>query len=166
LGCAHELPAGFDAWFARCVDREPARRFQNATVMFEELSTLLAPTIGDGRVSNVPSTFDPQLPSSGSSSRTGPAQPISEQPRIDNAGTSVEASLEVPMKRRMPLGALLVAGAVVAAGGVFAVTRLTGGSSAGASSTAKESAGVADSSASPANARTYEELVKDGHRLT
>ena len=30
LGALAPLPAGFDAWFARCDDRDPARRFQQA----------------------------------------------------------------------------------------------------------------------------------------
>jgi eukaryotic-like serine/threonine-protein kinase len=33
LGCAREVPEGFDAWFARCVARVPARRFQDADEM-------------------------------------------------------------------------------------------------------------------------------------
>ncbi len=40
------LPAGFDEWFARCVAREPAERFQNAD---EAIGPLRAVLSGDGR---------------------------------------------------------------------------------------------------------------------
>lgn len=36
------LPDGFDAWFARCVERDPTCRFDNATQMFEALSATLS----------------------------------------------------------------------------------------------------------------------------
>ena len=40
------VPAGFDAWFARACNRDPAKRFQTA----EELSEALANVCGTGRV--------------------------------------------------------------------------------------------------------------------
>jgi serine/threonine-protein kinase len=40
------LPAGFDAWFARACSRDPARRFQTA----EELAQALAGVCGVGRI--------------------------------------------------------------------------------------------------------------------
>ncbi len=40
------VPAGFDAWFARACNRDPAKRFQSA----EELSETLANVCGTGRV--------------------------------------------------------------------------------------------------------------------
>jgi serine/threonine-protein kinase len=42
LGVSVELPAGFDAWFARAVDRDPARRFANAAQAWSELEPLLS----------------------------------------------------------------------------------------------------------------------------
>ena len=36
------LPSGFDAWFVRCVAREPAARFENAREAFAALESLLA----------------------------------------------------------------------------------------------------------------------------
>ncbi len=44
LGRAVTLPAGFDDWFARCVDRDPARRFADASVAMEALRVALAPS--------------------------------------------------------------------------------------------------------------------------
>ena len=37
LGRPGALSAGFDDWFARCVDRDPARRFPDASVAMEAL---------------------------------------------------------------------------------------------------------------------------------
>ncbi len=43
MGVADRLPAGFDGWFAGCVDREPARRYANANVAFDGFEGLQAP---------------------------------------------------------------------------------------------------------------------------
>ncbi len=39
-------PSGFDDWFARCVDRDPARRFRDATEAVDALRAVLAPVVG------------------------------------------------------------------------------------------------------------------------
>jgi phosphate transport system substrate-binding protein len=44
LGSADRLPPDFDAWFAQCVDRDPAKRFANANLAYEALAELRAPT--------------------------------------------------------------------------------------------------------------------------
>ncbi len=41
LAAAERLPAGFDAWFARCVDRDVRARHPDAAVAWRELSPLL-----------------------------------------------------------------------------------------------------------------------------
>jgi len=41
LGILAPLPRGFDAWFARTVNRDPAQRFQNATDAWQALAPLL-----------------------------------------------------------------------------------------------------------------------------
>lgn len=43
LGCAQPLPPGFDAWFARCVVRDPAQRYSDAHRAFAELELALRP---------------------------------------------------------------------------------------------------------------------------
>ncbi len=43
LGLGDCLPAGFDAWFERCVDRSPARRFPDASTAYDALTRLPAP---------------------------------------------------------------------------------------------------------------------------
>ncbi len=48
-GRAPRLPPGFDAWFAKCVDREPSRRFRDASEAWKALRPVLeaAPTAVD-----------------------------------------------------------------------------------------------------------------------
>ncbi len=46
-GALPRVPPGFDAWLARCLAREPASRFRDASVAWDALSTVLGPT--DGR---------------------------------------------------------------------------------------------------------------------
>ncbi|MFO0630249.1 MAG: serine/threonine-protein kinase [Polyangiales bacterium] len=41
LGVAHLLPPGFDAWFARCVARDPAARFPSVDALFDALRPVL-----------------------------------------------------------------------------------------------------------------------------
>ncbi len=43
-GLSHLLPAGFDSWFARCVEREPQQRFAEAGAMWRALEPLLGET--------------------------------------------------------------------------------------------------------------------------
>jgi tRNA A-37 threonylcarbamoyl transferase component Bud32 len=42
LGCEDRIPPGFDAWFARCVARDPAQRFPSAAEMTRALDWLHA----------------------------------------------------------------------------------------------------------------------------
>jgi eukaryotic-like serine/threonine-protein kinase len=53
LGVASALPAGFDRWFERAVQREPARRFRDAAEAWRELEPLLARRAASGRPSVV-----------------------------------------------------------------------------------------------------------------
>lgn len=70
LGGAPELlPPGFDAWFLRCLDREPTRRFPDAWTAGEELQALLPadPEAAAGLLPDVPlrpsdSVTDPHAP--------------------------------------------------------------------------------------------------------
>ena len=40
-GRAHLLPPGFDAWFARCVVRDPLARFENAGIAREAFAEMM-----------------------------------------------------------------------------------------------------------------------------
>jgi phosphate transport system substrate-binding protein len=43
VGAAARLPPGFDEWFARCVDRQPEKRFADAREAYDALTRLPAP---------------------------------------------------------------------------------------------------------------------------
>ncbi len=47
LGAGNLLPASFDAWFARCVVREPASRFRDARAAGVAFETIMMPQIRD-----------------------------------------------------------------------------------------------------------------------
>lgn len=46
LGVPHPIPSDFDAWFARCVVREPGLRYTDAGAAWKELSGALDSTLG------------------------------------------------------------------------------------------------------------------------
>jgi serine/threonine protein kinase len=41
LGCVERIPRGFDAWFARCTNRDPTARFDNAGAALDALAPIL-----------------------------------------------------------------------------------------------------------------------------
>jgi eukaryotic-like serine/threonine-protein kinase len=47
LGLAERLPAGFDAWFARAVQRQPEQRFEGAAEAWAALAPLLSSPAGE-----------------------------------------------------------------------------------------------------------------------
>ena len=72
LGLATRLPAGFDAWFARCVAREPGDRFADAGLAWRAMQRMLAPA--DGLAETV---VDPSVPPPRSDpAETGAATPF------------------------------------------------------------------------------------------
>ncbi|MGD0528393.1 MAG: serine/threonine-protein kinase, partial [Polyangiaceae bacterium] len=122
------LPAGFDAWFARCVDRDPAQRFPDARAAYEALAALPPPSPGE----LVPSfADDPPQPSHPSLARPdGPTSMGSSQSARGPRGGQGSAALlartvqETPTTgtiggrtRRAPfaLAGLLAVGGVIAA---------------------------------------------------
>jgi hypothetical protein len=92
LGCLVTLPAGFDAWFARCVARDPGERFPDAGLCLAAVMPVLAQTEGTGALTSVaappwhpPPAASPSVPShapgaqyAGPNARTWVPQP-SEQ---------------------------------------------------------------------------------------
>jgi len=121
------LPEGFDAWFARCVDRDPSARFPDARAAYETLARLPAPTPGEV----VPSfADDPPQPSHPSLARpeahgameTGESSRSSRGSRgaaALTARTILETqSTSGPRRRRAPFfaaGVLFAGAAAVAA---------------------------------------------------
>jgi len=105
LGLTLQLPPSFDAWFARCVNRDPAQRFANAGLAAGELSQLLG--VKTPRISTPPR-------------RPLPASPAPASPHVDNAQqleTVAALSRTPPLRHRshtragLPLLALALAGA-------------------------------------------------------
>lgn len=92
LGCADHLPPDFDAWFARCVDRDPAQRFSDAGAAYAALAQLPAP-----------SPLEPIRP-------TTPSQPvpmssmgdISAPIRVETPITAVESPHASRSRLRVP----------------------------------------------------------------
>jgi phosphate transport system substrate-binding protein len=76
LGVADRLPSGFDAWFARCVDRSPDKRFADVRVAYESLASLTTPV-------GVDATFPSPPPPSAD------ALPLSRR-RLDTPVTAIE----------------------------------------------------------------------------
>ncbi len=94
VGCERELPAGFDAWFSRCVARDPRRRFRNADEM-----TLALRDVGErpSMVSPPPARVVVSADASGRVSQVSeaPATPPTRRDRHDATRTS-SASVAPP----------------------------------------------------------------------
>ena len=53
LGIAQEIPPAFDAWFARCVEREPSRRFSSAGDCAQALADALGVNTSSTQISSL-----------------------------------------------------------------------------------------------------------------
>ncbi|MCC6662183.1 MAG: serine/threonine protein kinase [Polyangiaceae bacterium] len=105
LGAAVALPPAFDAWFARCLAREPAQRFPTAT---EAGNALFAEVLGGAPLPSV--TPDP----------SGPSWPSAPPPSASLASaTAVPIVTAAAEPRRSSLG--LAVGLVVVLMGLFGV---------------------------------------------
>jgi formylglycine-generating enzyme required for sulfatase activity/serine/threonine protein kinase len=127
-----ELPPELDAWFAKCVVRDPAQRFPNANATYEALTAVLGPA-ARGIVTG-------PAPSSMPSSRSAPVQitPVSGggDPNLAHARTVMGEDLEedapLPVSRGPSpaiVGVVVVVLLGVAGVVTWAVAR-TGGSDA------------------------------------
>ncbi|WP_437593730.1 protein kinase domain-containing protein [Sorangium sp. So ce1000] len=136
LGCAHLIPPGFDAWFARCLARDLRARFADAGQAMAALDPVLAaaahrsapppaappmpvPPVQSGPYTSGPYPSGPYP----SGPYTAPTQPgIS---RTDVGGMSGGTLVPVPAlpPRRAPWGLLLA----IAGGGLLAVAALVVG---------------------------------------
>jgi phosphate transport system substrate-binding protein len=76
IGVADHFPPGFDAWFARCVHRNPERRFPDAGTAYHALAALPAPT--------------PAEPAPASISKNPPPSSSSALMRLDTPITAIE----------------------------------------------------------------------------
>jgi phosphate transport system substrate-binding protein len=78
MNVADRLPAGFDAWFERCVDRTPEKRFSDIRLAFESLASLVSPAGADATWPSPPPARVELVPAS--------------RPRIDTPVTRIEGA--------------------------------------------------------------------------
>jgi eukaryotic-like serine/threonine-protein kinase len=157
------LPAGFDAWFARCVNRDIDARFSNAGEAVRAFAEIVTPdaargalvastgpvdTAAFGATAVAPMTAPGAATAAGAMTAAPLVQTTGEKPR----GTGAMIGALVGM---IVLGAVLVVGYRFAAGGVSGGSA-SAGASASASASASPSAGAgvgagagASASASP-----------------
>ncbi|MBN1771535.1 MAG: serine/threonine protein kinase [Deltaproteobacteria bacterium] len=108
------LPAGFDAWFARCVVRDPAARFRNAAEAIAALGPLLGVKAAAATAAAPPAaavrTPTERLPAPATTT-TDAARAVAV---TGAAGTDVGVSAERPAGRRRAMLPVAVLTAVVA----------------------------------------------------
>lgn len=104
LGCAVPLPAGFDAWFARAVARDPQARFANAHLAYQAFVGIAA---GVAETVIVPAAF--------STPQTGLAGGTQLLPTTIAAAATSAAAASLPTRssRRWAWALVLAAGVVV-----------------------------------------------------
>jgi serine/threonine protein kinase len=132
-GVGDRVPPGFDAWFARCLDRDPDARHPDARAAHEAIESLVFSSLGAQRpmiVSPVQQT-DTQIASaptvSAGASTTGGASAPKRPDRSDrddrddrdDDGDDDDALGPARVKTGTPIGAWII-GALVAAGAIFA----------------------------------------------
>lgn len=104
-GVGQLLPAGFDAWFGRCVSRDPAQRFANAAEARAGLEPILAEFNPGGAA--VGSNGLAGLPPAEAAARTIPGSPLAPQPGMlaPQPGTAPPAPYGAPPAQQAPYGA-------------------------------------------------------------
>jgi phosphate transport system substrate-binding protein len=106
------LPPGFDAWFHRCVDRDPARRFEDAAAASAEFAAMMTLAMGRcERKSELPSI----LAMADSQDET-PAATFNEQP---TRAPTLEARTAVRRARARRIALAAVGGAGLLGGMLF-----------------------------------------------
>jgi phosphate transport system substrate-binding protein len=115
---ADRLPEGFDAWFARCVDRSPSARFPDARAAYEALARLPPPSPHESVrsfVEDPPTTSAPSLPRSDTPMSAPTTHPSrgSRGGAVFAAATMVETPSGPSTSRRLPrVAAVSVLGAL------------------------------------------------------
>ena len=143
------LPAGFDGWFARCVDRDVSRRFATAKEAVEALATVMGSSGG----ASATRTSAPSVPVAATREMTVGVAGLAPAgyPAVggtERIGERARPSAEAPGKKRGPVIAVIavVAVAVVGLGVVAAVAK---GSGARASARTEPSAPVVTPTPAP-----------------
>ncbi|WP_437291323.1 serine/threonine protein kinase [Sorangium sp. So ce406] len=117
LGCPHVIPAGFDAWFARCVARDARARFPDAAQAMAALDPVLA------AASHGPAgSHRPPAPPPGQLTPAPPAYPLPTyapiaRTEVGGMAGGTSALVPVPARRGAPVGLVLA----IVVGGLLAV---------------------------------------------
>ncbi|WP_437650570.1 protein kinase domain-containing protein [Sorangium sp. So ce362] len=132
-GCAHLIPAGFDAWFAACVARDVRARFADAAQAMAALDPVLAaavprsaaPPPGPFAPAPPPGPFAPTPPATTGSppATTGPTYPTMAGTDVGGMSGGTLALVQARPVRKAPWGLLLA----IAGGGLLAVAALVVG---------------------------------------
>jgi serine/threonine protein kinase len=95
------VPVGFDAWFARATQIDPAQRFQSASQLSAALTALVAASDGRGQLSGASAALDPTLlasdiaaaprPPSGASAAA--SNPVAAAPTLATLSTTSMSSV-------------------------------------------------------------------------
>jgi formylglycine-generating enzyme required for sulfatase activity/serine/threonine protein kinase len=97
LTAAGRLPPGFDAWFSRCVAREPKDRFPEAGAAARAFAELLPAgtppgTIAEWLMENVPASIDAASLSASGTGTPGPRAAVGTDPTLHASGPSPVAA--------------------------------------------------------------------------
>lgn len=113
LGASGCLPVGFDAWFERCVTREPTARYADAGAAYRPLARILALATGGDETS---------VPPAGPAARPLVRELTPHDPAVHEARTVAGPDATRPIKSRLGLlFAGTVGGVVVVVGGFLAL---------------------------------------------
>ncbi|WP_437760044.1 protein kinase domain-containing protein [Sorangium sp. So ce1389] len=119
-GCAHLIPPGFDAWFARCVARDARARFADAG----QAMAALDPVLAAAAYRSAPPPPAPSLPVPPVYS--GPTYPAVSRTDVGGAAGGTLALVQVPPRRKASprrllayVGGALLVGPVAMLGGVL-----------------------------------------------
>ncbi|MGK3983046.1 serine/threonine-protein kinase [Sorangium sp. So ce136] len=100
-GCAHLIPPGFDAWFARCVARDVRDRFADAG----QAMAALDPVLAAASYRSAPPPPAPSLPVPPVYS--GPTYPAVSRTDVGGGAGGTLALVQVPPRRRTSPGLVL-----------------------------------------------------------
>jgi formylglycine-generating enzyme required for sulfatase activity len=166
LGVADKLPPGFDAWFARCVDRDIDKRFAEAGAAVRSFAELAAGAGKERKLVVMTQSVDASLVAPSTANlELAPTAYIPETGAVSAAATDIPKSTTgaasvsmpsaaAPPKRSGALVAVAALAAVGLAGGVYFVMKGGGAGAPATSATAPASAAqptpATSSSASPA----------------
>jgi eukaryotic-like serine/threonine-protein kinase len=130
FGVEDKLPENFDAWFARCLDREQARRFPEAAEAWRALQPLLMEERKQADSAHAPAACAPTLesPSAATDSGTQAEDSESERVRVVPRSVTTGAAVTSPSVRsykRRRLSQVLALGAIGAIAALAVVVGLS-----------------------------------------